>query len=219
MFNKRFLVPVLAFVAVGLPASASVVPYCDTYCGMNDTTAFNSAVALDGYTYASGSDLTFGGSLSAGGLQYVDASTSVMFTASSAFNISSLTLVTAASQVLTITVPAVYTAIQLSLSQTGASGSALVYTDTSFDSTYLTSSPIVLDYLNTAPGASPWTITLTPGTSGEMITVNGFNPAGLAGTSDTPEIGTLLLIGSGLIAMRWMKRLPRRFFRTPQPAC
>jgi hypothetical protein len=217
---KRFLVAVVALAAFGLPARASVVPYCDSFCGGNDTAAFSSALGLDGYTYVNGTDLTITGTLSDGGLQYLDGQTGVMFAASSAFTITSLTLQTAANGVLTISVPAVFGAIQLSLSQTGAPGSAITYDDSFFDSVYLTSSPMTLDYLNTAPGSN-WTITLTPATSGERITVNGFNPAGTSQGStggDTPEVGTLLLIGSGLIGMRWMKRVPRRFFGTPQTA-
>jgi hypothetical protein len=217
---KRFLVPVLALAAFGLPAMASSVPYCDTYCGGNDTAAFSNALALDGYTYVSGTDLTFTGGLSDGGLQYLDGSTGVLFAASSAFTITSLTLETAANKAITITVPAAFGAIQLMLSQTGAPGFATTYTDSFMDDVLLTSSPWVLDYLNTTPGSS-WTITLTPGTSGEQIIVDAFNPAGIqsqGGGSSTPEVGTLLLIGTGLIAMRWMKRVPRLFFRTPQPA-
>jgi hypothetical protein len=210
---KRFLVPVLALVSFGLTASADIVPYCDGFCGGHDTATFNSAVALDGYTYASGTNITFTGSLSDGGLQYNDVPTMVLFAASSAFTITNSALVTPANNTLTIVVPAGFGAIQLSLSQTGAQGSATMFTDSFSDSVILTSSPSVLDYLNTTPGAN-WTITLTPGTNGEQITVNGFNPAGLQSQSDTPEVSTLLLIGTGLIAMRWMKRVPRRFFRT-----
>jgi hypothetical protein len=218
---KKILVAVLAVAAFGLPARASVVPYCNSYCGGNTTAAFASVVGLDGYTYASGTDLTFTGGLSDGGLQYLDGATSVLFAASSALTITvSDVLELAANKAITISVPAGYGAVQLFLSQTGVVGSAFTCIDTSCDDTYLTSTPIELDYLNTTPG-SAWNITITPGLSSEQIIVDSFNPAGTSqGSSggDTPEVGTLLLIGSGLIGMRWMKGLPRRFFGTPQTA-
>lgn len=221
---KRFLVPVMALVAFGLPVGASVVPYCNTWCGGNDTAAFASIVGLDGYTYASGTDLTFTGTLSDGALQYVDGATSVLFAASSAFTITvSDLLEAAANNAITISVPAGNAAIRLFLSQSGVVGNAFTCIDSSCNNTYLSSTPIELDYLNTTPG-SAWNITISPGPglSSEQIIVNSFNPAGTSqgpdGGGDTPEVGTLLLIGSGLIGMRWMKRVPRRFFGTPQTA-
>jgi hypothetical protein len=214
---KRILAPVLAFVGFGLTASANGVPYCDNFCGGNNTAAFSSALATDSYSYVSMTDLTFTGSLSGGNQQYVDGPTAVMFAASSAFTINSMTLVTAANKVLTISVPAGFPAIQLFLSQTGGGNIATTYTDSSLDLVNLTSTPLELDYLNTAPG-SGWTITLTPATSGEQITVDSFNPAGAQSQSDTPEVGTLLLIGAGLISMRWMRRAQLHFSGPPQIA-
>jgi hypothetical protein len=215
MINKSFLSSVLAFVAIGVAARADVVPYCDGFCGSHDIASFNSALALAGYTYVSDTDLVFGGSLSDAGLQYLDAETNVMFAASSAFMINGVTLETAASKALTISVPAAYGAIQLVLSQPGG-GSDTTFTDSFDDSVNLSSTLLVLDYLNTTPGSN-WTITLTPNFPGEQITVNGFDPAGV-NMSSTPEVGTLLLIGSGLIAMRYVRRARSHFFRTPQTA-
>jgi hypothetical protein len=222
MMMKRFLVPVLALATFGLPAWATVVPYCDTFCGSNDTTAFASVVGVDGDTYASSTDLTFTGTLSDGGLQYLDGATSVLFAASSVMTITGAdALDVPANKAITISVPAGYGAIRLFLSQTGVVGNAFTCLDNSCDSTYLTSTPTEVDYLNNAPG-SAWSITITPGLSSEQIIVNTFNPAGTAqGPPDggeTPEVGTLILIGTGLIGMRWMKRVPRRFFGTPQTA-
>jgi hypothetical protein len=222
MSMKRFLVPVMALAAFGLPLGATVVPYCNNFCGGNDTATFASIVALDGYTYASGTDLTFTGSLSDGGLQYVDAATSVLFSASSIFTITvSDVLEAGANKAITISVPAGYGAVQLFVSQTGVIGNAYTYTDPSQDATYLTSTPVEVDYINTAGLGAAWSITITPGLSSEQVIIDSFNPAGTSqgtGGSDTPEVGTLLLIGSGLIGMRWMKGLPRRFLGTPQTA-
>jgi hypothetical protein len=220
MTDKRFLVPVLTLLAFGLPVGANVVPYCDYEgnCGANTTSAFSSAVALDGYSYASGTDLIFSGSLSDGNLEYNDGLTSVLFDSTSAFTITGSTLVATVDKPITITVPAAYAAIQLFLSNAGGGFDWTCLGGTS-DCTYLSPTPIEVDYLNNTPG-SAWTITITPEVSSEQIVVNSFNPAGAAsqGPSDTPEVGTLLLIGSGLIAMRWIRRARPRSFRTPQPA-
>jgi hypothetical protein len=221
MTNKRFLVPVLAFMAFGLLARANIVVYCDSGCGMN-TAAFSSVLALDGYVYASTPDLTFTGSLTDGGLQYLDSGlTNVLFASPSSFTIPGSALQATANKGVTITVPASYAAIQLNVSQVGGGFDFTCY-DTACDGAPLSSTPITLDYLNTTPGAS-WAITITPGgVSSEQLVINSFDPAGLgtgSGDSSTPEVGTLFLIGAGLIAMRWMKRAPRRLFRNPQADC
>jgi hypothetical protein len=59
-------------------------------------------------------------------------------------------------------------------------------------------------------------ITVTGPNNTTGVQISGVQLAG-AGQAETPEVGTLLLIGAGLISMRWMKRLPKpRFFRSPQ---
>jgi hypothetical protein len=210
MINKKFLAPVLALVAIGLPARANVAVYCAGDCGGNTLAAFNSLVAADVYTYASGTDLTFTGSLSGGGMQYLDGATQVLFAASSAFTINADVLTSASNGAITFTVGAQYAAIRLMLSANGANDFTCI--DSSCDGTPLGFTPKEIDYITDTPG-SQWSVTISPGLGGEQISVNSFNPAGPG--SETPEVGTLLLIGAGLIAMRWM---PRRVFRTPRLA-
>jgi len=218
---KRFLVPVLALAALGLPAMADVVTYCNGGC--SDTTAdFDSLVTLDGLTYANPTDLTFTGSLT-GTTQYADGLTNLVFADSDGFNITgSLGLeAKGGSDTITVTVPSQYSVVQLNLA-----GSTSGFWFTCLDAgcntnTDLTATPQFVDYVNTTPG-SPWTITFSSGSENRLI-VAAFDPAGVAsqggaGGASTPEVGTLLLIGAGLIAMRWMKRVPRRLFRTLQPA-
>jgi hypothetical protein len=81
----------------------------------------------------------------------------------------------------------------------------------------LTSTAQYVDYVNDAPGSS-WNITISAVDTSDKTIVNSFDPAGAGGGggSETPEVGTLLLIGAGLISMRWMRRWPRHFFRTPR---
>jgi hypothetical protein len=229
MINKRFLVPILALAAFGLPASASIVPYCDNGCGSNTTAAFGTLIAPPTYSYAYVSGETFVGTLSDGGDEYLDSITGIEFFDSKGFTItgSGALETNGTHDTITITVPASFIGVALSVSSlSGASNYTFI--DPNEDGTQLSTTPTGLDYVNEAPGAV-WSITITA-VSPENILLDAFNAATLAGTdgsggssggSETPEVGTLLLIGSGLIAMRYMRRIPRRVQRrslTPQTA-
>jgi hypothetical protein len=216
MINKRFLVPVLAFVASGLPAGASIVPYCNSTCGSNTIAAFTTQVAND--AYASVNPITFSGVVGVlTGNQYTDDLTQVLFQAThNLTDPGSLDTQSGAGDTLIISIPAVYTVVLLDLtSQNGTGGFCI---DNSCDFTNLSSTPTTIGYINTGNPSIPWTITISPFTS-LSIAVNDFNVAGPpSNNSDTPEVGTMILIGVGLISMRWMKRWPRRVFRIPQTA-
>jgi hypothetical protein len=214
---KRFLVPVLALAALGLPARASIVPYCDNGCGLNTTAVFNSLVTSTPYTYAYVMDQTFTGSLTSStdyidgtGVEFMDTASSNTFSITGAFALQT----SGTNGTILITIPEQFIAVQLSLSS-GAGTSNFTCIDANCDGTQLSTAPIFVDYTNTTPGAA-WTIQISA-VSPESIVVDGFNPATAGSQAQTPEVGTLLLIGSGLIGMRWMKRLPKpRFFRSPQ---
>jgi hypothetical protein len=215
---KRILAPVLVLAAIGLPAGAAVATYCNGGgCSTNTTAAFDSMVTVEGLTYANPTDLTFTGSLT-GTTQYTDGLTNVVFSDSDAFGItgSSGLQEQGATDIVTITVPSQYSVIQLSLV---ASSSGFFFTclDAGCNTTTnLTATPQFVDYVNTTPGSS-WTVTMSSDSADKLI-ISAFNPAGLQNNADTPEVGTILLIGAGLIAMRWMRRPRQRWFRSPQTA-
>jgi hypothetical protein len=215
--NKRFLVPVLALAAFGLPAGASTVAYCDGGgCGSNIMSVFNSLTGSD--SWASASPLTFGNALGVlSSNEYTDDLTSVVFQAT--HNLSdpgALDTQYNAGDTLTITVPATYTVVVLSIfSQNGTEGFCI---DAGCDYATLSSTPLSVGYINSSP-TGPWTIQISEFGGSYSIGVNNFNAAGDMGQTATPEVGTLLLIGAGLISMRWMNRLPRpQFLRTPRTA-
>ena len=82
MINKRFLVPVLALVAVGLPVRASIVAYCMMAGRVAEVLLphCNGLAAAD--TYASVSPITFGPAIGVlTGNLYTDDLTGVMFQA------------------------------------------------------------------------------------------------------------------------------------------
>ena len=121
---------------------------------------------------------------------------------------------------LTITVPSTITVVVLSIfSQNGSHGFCI---DAACDVAQLGSTPISVGYINDGL-TGPWTIQISTTGGAYSVGVSNFNAVGSQTQADTPEVGTLILIGAGLIGMRWMKRLPRRlakprFFRSPQTA-
>jgi len=221
MINKRFLVPVLALVAFGLPAGASTVPYCDGGgCSANTTAAFNTAVTSDDLIYASATDLRFTGILS-GGTGYTDGTTGVSFLDTNGFSITGSDGLQASgsSDTITITVPAQYSALQLSLVAQNT-GSFYTCLDSNCNTyAYVTGTAQFVDFIDDTPG-STWFVTISSQYASDKLIISAFDPAGAAqmGDSDTPEVGTLLLIGAGLISMRWMRRAQVRWFHSPQTA-
>ena len=215
---KRFLLPVLALAALGLPARADTVAYCDGGgCGSNVLSVFNSLTASD--SWDSASPITFGpafGTLA--GNEYTDTLTTMTFQAAHTLtDPGDLDTQNGTGDTLTITIPATITVVVLSIfSQNGAHGFCI---DAACDYAQLGSSSISVGYINSSP-TGPWTIQISTMNGAYSVGVSGFNAAGSEAQAETPEVGTLLLIGAGLISMRWMKRLPRRpakprFFRTP----
>src|SRR5580698_1511511 len=113
---KRFLVPVLALAALGLPAMADVVTYCDGGGCSNTTADFNTLVTMDGLTYANPTDLMFTGSLT-GTTQYTDGLTSLVFADSDGFNITGALGLQekGTTDTVTVSVGSQYSVVQLSM--------------------------------------------------------------------------------------------------------
>jgi hypothetical protein len=222
MTNKKFLVPVLALFAFGLPAGASIATYCSGVgCSPDNNAQFMTDLATDSYTL--GSLITF--SVSNGSLvgdTYSDnTGTGVVFTSdeSYALSFSGTSLATpvegTGTNYIGITIPDTIAAIEFSVTAQG--GLCLDPVGPCPASTSPVSSGFV-GFINSNPGGSPtWSVDIGAYAAGHNVEINNFSVALDAQQSPTPEVGTLLLIGAGLIVMRWMKRSPRRFFRTPLP--
>jgi hypothetical protein len=222
---KRFLVAVLALAAFGLPARADITAYCDGFgCGSNTMAAFTTAVTADGDTYVSVSNITFSAGSLLSSTEYEDTTMVDILDTNGIFTINGTALYTPKGgnpNTVQITVPAGYSSILLSLVDiNGAGGFYLDSNENNFVN--LSSTPTLVGYTNFGAAGS-WTVTILPQGTASDLGITGFDIAGTPqsqgpGGGDTPEVGTLLLIGSGLIGMRWMKGLPRRFFGTPQTA-
>jgi hypothetical protein len=209
MSKKRFLVPVLVLAALAMPARATLVDYCNAGCGTNTLSVFNSLTSGD--SFASTSPITFGGAPVS---EYTDGLTNVLFQATHGFTISGGVLDTQNNQgdTLIVTIPSTFTVVILTLtSQNGTGG---FYLDSSGNViANLSSTPTTVGYINDSV-TGDWTIGISKLGGAYSVAVNNFNVAN-AGTSssETPEVGTLLLIGAGLISMRLLRHLPRKLFR------
>jgi len=207
--TKRFLVPVLALAAFGLPAGANIVEYCSgSNCGATTQSAFNNAVTLDGYTYDGLLDFS-GGTLA--GSVFTDTTTGIIFTdfQGHALDDTGGILTAPGGDTILITIP--NTILALSMTINVGAGLCDNYCTEGETSGFL-------GFINNDSPMSPWIVGISPAGFQFTVQIDNFNAATGAGpASPTPEVGTLLLIGAGLISMRWMRKLPKpRFFRSPQ---
>lgn len=212
MRNKSFLVLVLAFMAFGLSARAAIVTYCDGNPNCtNGSAAFSNAgmmainfdsAAVIGSSWTDPATLTgfydyFGGTMT-------EASDSLSDTLSG----------------FQVGVPANTLTFALDFQTTAGTTIAV---------DFYTNAGGTENHFTFTAGSSPQFFAVTSDTAITNLSVVGvYGHTGtitefeLQGTgSETPEVGTLLMIGTGLIAMRWMRRLPTRrilFFRSLQAA-
>jgi hypothetical protein len=212
MMNKKFLAPILVLAAIGLPVGASTVTYCDIGGCPNSNAAF--AAATGSLSFANGGVfLAFAGSSTTA--LYTDSLTGTAFDDLSTpdlFTISGGTLATSVNgrDTVHIIVPAGYTALELFVVMSSAA--TLTLDSQNYFVNPGAGNSTFLGFTNAS--TTGWTVDIAPYGSNSGITVTGFDVAGPA--APTPEVGTLLLIGFGLIAMRWMPRVPRAIFRTPR---
>jgi hypothetical protein len=208
MSNKRFLVPVLALAAMAVSARASIVEYCSgssTSCSTNSQTAFNNALTADTFTGVlnfSSSNGTLSGSM------YTDTATGIVFEdfQGNALTYSGGILSTPfGDDTINIILPSTIVAISLTINVTrGLCDNYCVEGETSGFLGFITD------------GTGSWTGYVSPNGSGGYAQINSFSAATTGTTpppSETPEVGTLLLIGAGLISMRLLRHLPRKLFR------
>lgn len=223
--SKRFLISVMVFAGLSLPAGADVLTYCaGPGCGVETQTAFNTDLATNSYTL--GGLVTFSAA-NLSGATYTDPGTDVLFTDFLGQNLNvgspgvsptglSTPVTESSPNYIVITIPATIAAIEFTVNvpaglcldaacpagQTGG----------------------FVGFLNNAPG-SQWTVEMGPGSNGQYVSITNFSVADMSGgggpgggDSDTPEVATMILIGSGLIGMRMMRRVPQRLLRHFQPA-
>jgi hypothetical protein len=217
MTDKRFLFSVMALVALGLPAGAvTVVTYCDgaTPGCTNSAASFSSSGLLPitftgGYIVSNsftdvGTGTFFGDdAATGGGIISILGDTILDSKGGFQINLPANTLVFALNYLIpsgdTYLVSFSSGGNPYSFSLTSSSSSTAAFFGATSDQAI--TSLIVYSNFNAQTSAA----------------ISNFELQG-TGTSDTPEVGTLLLIGFGLISMRYLRRAQVRFFHTPQTA-
>ena len=210
MTTKRFLVPVLALLACGLPAGATLATYCDgaSVSCTNTAGSFNSAGLLAiNFTSASivSNSFTDPGSLTF----FQDFTGGVLTNPSNAL--------TDSKDGFQINLPAntLILAFNYLIQNGGNLGICVMTTGPTGCTSFSGTSSSTPTFFGVTSDLNITEITITGNTG--PGTISNFELQGPVG-SETPEVGTLLLIGTGLIVMRWMKRRPRLLFRIPQTA-
>jgi hypothetical protein len=219
MSTKSYLAPILALLACGLPAGASTVEYCsgsNPSCSTFSQSAFNNAVITDVYTYTYGSLETFSaanGTLS--GTMYTDAATGIEFIDYASGSPSGALSDTGG----TLSSPVGDYTIQIVIPQTYLAITLMVNVSRGLCGDYCAEGETVgfVGFIDNDSPTSPWIVNISQLAGGTLTEITGFNAAGPASMSDTPEVGTMLLIGFGLISMRWLKRVPWRLSHRHHP--
>lgn len=221
MSKKSLMISMLGLVGLMGPASASTVIYCNqsAVCGSNNETAFNTVATTDGLDFGSGFESFLSNGDYTAGLTSADSITGLDFYA---YNNTTQDGVTVTGNVLQQNVYGGNTSIETVL-PTGliyayafnisvASGSA-------FPCIELISGPPVTggacnNQLNISSSSDTefvGVISTTPLTDVFVGTYSG-SPGDLQikdfelGQAQTPEVSTLLLIGTGLITLRLVHR-------------
>ena len=231
MDSRRILISVLGFAvglgAVVIPASASAVVYCASGCGANNQTAFNNAIAADDLFFPNGlQDFSTYSSISySSGLTDVDTVTGLDF-----FGYSSTTQVgvtvnsgeleqssgeTGNSTSLGIDFPTgVVYAFEMMITDASNAGSPCVepnvtpstFTSGNCNTTVnipssgaefvgvICSTPLTDVFVGSFAGGLP------------ALEIENFELGEQMGDADTPEVATLLLIGTGLGALGLVRR-------------
>ena len=219
MFVNRVLISVLALAAVAIPASATTTTvYCSNGCGANNEAAFNSATAslffgsgLENFTAPNGTYSS--------GLVDADSTTGLDFFGYSFTTQNGVTVTggvlgqTASGQNTTLQaqLPAgIVYAFAGTISATTASSpcfeTAGIVSSGNCNNTVVITGPSDIEFfgvLSTTPLASVYlgTFNGNPGS----LRIDTFE-LGEQADAPTPEVATLLMIGSGLIMMRFLKR-------------
>jgi hypothetical protein len=210
---KKLLVPVMAFVALALPAGASIVEYCSgtsAACTTNNDAAFTATVAVDNITMQSLAAFAVG-NLAAN--IYTDPGTGIQFkdVQGGTLSVSTGALSTPHSDdTIQIIIPMTYLAVSMTVNVTaGLCDNYCLEGETTG----------TLSFINNDSPSVPWIVSVSPVNGNGSITLSGFSAGTtMSQSTDTPEVATLLLIGFGLLSMRWMKRWPRGLFLKSQTA-
>jgi hypothetical protein len=212
MTFKRLLTSILALAVFALPASASTTIYTDATAFANATASLFFPDPLTSFT-ASG--------LMPGNLEYADQNTATDFFGfqsngttpdTLSVNGTKLQTVTAVGDVIGIVMPANTYAFAGYISVLTGFGIECIEPTSTFNTSSncnttinAFTSPVFIGVFSTTPLTTLW---IGPQTGSSTLQIDNFEIG-----EETPEVATFLMIGSGLIFVRFLRR-----FRTPQEA-
>jgi hypothetical protein len=221
MTFQKLSISVLVLAAACVPVSASAVIYCSTSdCGSDNQTAFNNATTSLFFPNApilfataglSADTTTYTDSVS--GTEFIDDNSAGTSISSEGFNspIGAGLKIFTPGETIEVTLPANVYAFSTSI-QDSSTGGICVETGSSFSRSSC-STDVFLPTANTAGfigvvSASPITTVWLGAPSGGQIQLNNFQigEQGPSDPPDTPEIATMIMIGTGLISLGVMRR-------------
>lgn len=198
----RILISVLAIATVTAPAWAtSTTVYCTSSCGADDQTAFNNATQSVFFQ-----NISFTGSNLSSSTGYTDPSGVIVtdyVSNNSDLSVSGGNLVDSSSWGFAASLPNVVYDFWFSVTAPAFSTLMVSFTapDGSYSNSFTVGSSGVF-FFGVASTAPITNLTFhNANTHTDTLTAFDF-----AEPAQTPEAATLLLIGSGLIAMRWLKK-------------
>lgn len=226
MFTRDVLISIMALAGLATPARATIT-YCNSGCSNSNSgvtfTTFGTAAGGLGDTMSS--PITFvSGGLSGSPAIYVDGGTGTTFAGYS--NATTQNDLTVTGTALAQTINGANSGIQVTLPANTYAFAMFLSTVSGFGSPYLELNDRIVSHSNyslTVPDSSTSVffgiVSNTPLTSlflgnlgsGGNVEIQSFETGGPA---PTPEISTFLLIGSGLVLMRFLRRRQRRRQRT-----
>ncbi|HEY1753870.1 MAG TPA: hypothetical protein VGG72_00635 [Bryobacteraceae bacterium] len=220
MFSQKFLISVALVAYCAIPASAALVTYCDVTLCSDPSTAFAGATSSDTFSNVA----VTAGNL---GVSYTDLDTGVEFsdpigligslTAPAGWPAGETISSNAGISTETITIPSSVSAIDFyvgmlaydnfTISVTDSNGGT--YTDGYFNQASNGSLAIPFFFGITTDGTFS-SFTITSQGPPDQITLDGVAVGSSGAETATPEVTTLLLVGTGLFMMgygrRWMQR-------------
>jgi len=219
MTSHRFLIPVLVLAAVAWPAVAATTLYTDPTAFNNATTALyfpNSGIP---------NPISFTGSLVGGGAEYDDATTQAKFfafrsdaTTPDLFTLSGSALHTTIGlgDLVKITLPNNTYAFAANITVGSSFGNFCVEPFSTFNTSTNCGNSVVVPsssdvkFFGVVSNAPFQTFWIGPSTSSPALVIDNFEVGVQAAQADAPEAATLLLIGSGLIGLRLLRRRQTR---------
>jgi hypothetical protein len=216
MFVKKFLISVLVIGCCAIPASAAMVGYCSASTPCVPSAGFAAATAGDTFQNITVSAGSLGTNfLDASGADFSDPAGLTGVLSLAGWPAGGAIVAGTGINSITITLPTAVNAVEFYAGAQDYSNFTITVDDGSgpYANGYLTGTPTSGAFFGITTTASFTSFTITGQSTIDKLTLDDIS-IGSAGSSDvspTPEAATLLLVGTGLFMMGYLRRrMPRR---------